>query len=218
MERFLIFIDIPQNSCWEISDYYISFTLFLFPQMYLLILPYSNVVPAPESHRSVASLLSSQSRIPFSGRYSLVKLHGFTPPIFTPQFRAKQKHRKMPTTQAEFLLSEGKPLTVLGQSQWWSIIGSAYANREHKYSIAVFRPVRNYRIYVRKCQEKFCSPLKICCRPIPMPFLPRSSTAALPRSYPRKVVSHFLAGINLSSCTASHHNPRIWKTKSTARH
>ena len=34
-----------------------------------------------------------------------------------PQFRAKQKHRKMPTTQAEFLLSEGKPLTVLGQSQ-----------------------------------------------------------------------------------------------------
>ena len=135
-----------------------------------------------------------------------------------PQFRAKQKHRKMPTTQAEFLLSEGKPLTVLGQSQWWSIIGSAYANWEHKYSIAVFRPVRNYRIYVRKCQEKFCSPLKICCRPIPMPFLPRSSTAALPCSYPRKVVSHFLAGINLSSCTASHHNPRIWKTKSTARH
>ena len=36
----------------------------------------------------------------------------------SPQFRAKQKHRKMPTTQAEFLLSEGKPLTVLGQSQW----------------------------------------------------------------------------------------------------
>ena len=134
------------------------------------------------------------------------------------QFGTKQKHRKMPTTQAEFLLSEGKPLTVLGQSQWWSIIGSAYANWEHKYSIAVFRPVRNYRIYVRKCQEKFCSPLKICCRPIPMPFLPRSSTAALPCSYPRKVVSHFLAGINLSSCTASHHNPRIWKTKSTARH
>ena len=118
LERFLIFIDIPQKSHWEISNYYISFMLFLFPQVYLLILPYSNVVPAPESHRSVASLLSSQSRIPFSGRYSLVKLHGFTPPIFTPQFRAKQKHRKMPTTQAEFLLSEGKPLTVLGQSQW----------------------------------------------------------------------------------------------------
>ena len=128
-----------------------------------------------------------------------------------PQFRAKQKHRKMPTTQAEFLLSEGKPLTVLGQSQWWSIIGSAYANWEHKYSIAVFLPVHDYRIYVRECQEKFCPSLKICCRPIPMPFLPRSSTAALPCSYPRKVVSHFLAGMNLSSCTASHHNPRIRK-------
>lgn len=38
------------------------------------LLPYSNAVPAPESHRSVASLLSSQSRIPFSGRCSLVKL------------------------------------------------------------------------------------------------------------------------------------------------
>ena len=71
----------------------------------------------------------------------------------------------------------------------------------------------HYRIYVRKCQEKFFPPLKLCCRPIPMPFLPRSSTAALPCSYPRKVVSHFLAGMNLSSCIASHHNPRIWKTK-----
>ena len=70
---------------------YISFTLFLFPQMYLLILPYSNVVPAPESHRSVASLLSSQSRIPFSGRYKLVKLHGFIPPIFIPSISGKTK-------------------------------------------------------------------------------------------------------------------------------
>lgn len=52
------------------------------PLTYLFMLPYSNVVLAPESHRSVASLLSSQSRIPFSGRYALVKLHGFTPPIF----------------------------------------------------------------------------------------------------------------------------------------
>ena len=43
--------------------------------------PYSNVVPAPESHWSVASLISSQSHIPFSGGYSLVKLHGFPPPI-----------------------------------------------------------------------------------------------------------------------------------------
>ena len=129
------------------------------------------------------------------------------------QFGTKQKHRKMPTTQAEFLLSEGKPLTVLGQSQWWSIIGSAYANRENKYSIAVFLPARNYRIYVCKCQVKFLLPLKICCRPIPMSFLPRSFTAALPCSYPCKVVSHFLAGMKLSSCTASHHNPRIRKTK-----
>jgi len=40
--------------------------------------PYSNAVPAPEFHRSVALLLSSQSRIPFSGGYALVKLHGFT--------------------------------------------------------------------------------------------------------------------------------------------
>ena len=40
--------------------------------------PYSNAVPTPEFHRSVALLLSSQSRIPFSGRYALVKLHGFT--------------------------------------------------------------------------------------------------------------------------------------------
>ena len=52
---------------------------------------YSNVVPAPESHRSVASLLSSQSRIPFSGRYALVKLHGFTPPIFILSIRDKPK-------------------------------------------------------------------------------------------------------------------------------
>ena len=47
-------------------------------------------------------------------------------------------------------------------------------------------------------------PIKICCRPIPMPFLPQSFTAALPCSYPRKVVSHFLAGMHLSSCTVSH--------------
>ena len=40
--------------------------------------PYSNAVPAPEFHRSVASLLSSQSRIPFSGGYELVKLHSLT--------------------------------------------------------------------------------------------------------------------------------------------
>ena len=57
----------------------------------LFMLPYSNVVPAPESHRSVASLLSSQSRIPFSGRYALVKLHGFTPPIFILSIRDKPK-------------------------------------------------------------------------------------------------------------------------------
>lgn len=39
---------------------------------------YSNAVPAPEFHRSVALLLSSQSRIPFSGGYELVKLQSFT--------------------------------------------------------------------------------------------------------------------------------------------
>ena len=53
----------------------------------------------------------------------------------------------------------------------------------------------------------------ICCRPIPLPCLPRSFTAALPCSYPRKVVSHSLAGMNLSSCIASHHNSHIWKTE-----
>lgn len=53
----------------------------------------------------------------------------------------------------------------------------------------------------------------ICCRPIPMPFLSRSFTAALPCFYPRKVVSHFLAGMNLSSCKASHHNPPHLKSK-----
>lgn len=83
------------------------------PLTYLFMLPYSNVVPAPESHRSVASLLSSQSRIPFSGRYALVKLHGFTPPIFILSIRDKTKCTvRCQTTQAEFLLSEGKPLTV----------------------------------------------------------------------------------------------------------
>ena len=82
--------------------------------MYLLILPYSNVVPAPEFHRGVALLLSSQSRIPFSGGYELVKLHSLTSQ--SPHLKNK-KHRKTLTTQAEFLLSEGKPLTVLGQSQ-----------------------------------------------------------------------------------------------------
>ena len=40
--------------------------------------------------------------------------------------------------------------------------------------------------------------------PTPMSFLPRNLTGALPRSYPRKVVSHFLAGMHLSSCTVSH--------------
>ena len=40
--------------------------------------PYSNAVPAPEFHRSVALLLSPQSRIPFSGGYELVKLHSLT--------------------------------------------------------------------------------------------------------------------------------------------
>ena len=40
--------------------------------------PYSNVVPAPEFHHGVALLLSSQSRIPFSGGYELVKLHSLT--------------------------------------------------------------------------------------------------------------------------------------------
>ena len=61
------------------------------PLTYLFMLPYPNVVPATESHRSVASLLSSQSRIPFSGRYALVKLHGFTPPIFILSIRDKTK-------------------------------------------------------------------------------------------------------------------------------
>ena len=40
--------------------------------------PYSNAVPTQEFHRSVALLLSSQSRIPFSGGYELVKLHSLT--------------------------------------------------------------------------------------------------------------------------------------------
>ena len=40
--------------------------------------PYPNAVPAPEFHRGVALLLSSQSRIPFSGGYELVKLHSLT--------------------------------------------------------------------------------------------------------------------------------------------
>ena len=61
--------------------------------------------------------------------------------------------------------------------------------------------------------SKFLSVPIICCRPIPMPFPPRSFTAALPCSYPRKVVSHFLAGMHLSSYIASHHNIRIRNTK-----
>lgn len=43
-----------------------------------MLLPYSNTVPTLEFHRSVALLLSSQSRIPFSGRYEIVKLHSLT--------------------------------------------------------------------------------------------------------------------------------------------
>ena len=66
-----------------------SSKIFIAPQNMLP--PYSNVVPAPESHRSVASLLSSQSRIPFSGRYALVKLHGFTPLIFISSIWGKTK-------------------------------------------------------------------------------------------------------------------------------
>ena len=65
--------------------------------------PYSNTVPVPEFHRSVALLLSSQSRIPFSGGYELVKLHSLTSRFPHPK---NKKHRKMLTTQAGFLLSE----------------------------------------------------------------------------------------------------------------
>ena len=74
--------------------------------------PYSNAVPAPEFHRSVALLLSSQSRIPFSGGYELVKLHSLT----SRSHPKNKKHRKTLTTQAGFLLSEDQPLTVLGSS------------------------------------------------------------------------------------------------------
>ena len=45
------------------------------PKKLLLSPPYSNAVPAPESHPGVASLLSSQSHISFSGGYSVVKVH-----------------------------------------------------------------------------------------------------------------------------------------------
>ena len=53
-----------------------SSKIFITPQNMLP--PYSNVVPAPEFHRGVVLLLSSQSRIPFSGGYELVKLHSLT--------------------------------------------------------------------------------------------------------------------------------------------
>ena len=75
----------------------------------------------------------------------------------------------------------------------------------------VFQPARIIEYMFVNVKKKFS--IIICCRPIPMPFLPQSFTAALPCSYPRKVVSHFLAGMNLSSYIASHHNPRIRKTK-----
>ena len=75
--------------------------------------PYSNAVPAPEFHRSVALLLSSQSRIPFSGGYEIVKLHSLTSQ--SPHLKNK-KHRKTRTAQAGFLLSESSSLTVLGSS------------------------------------------------------------------------------------------------------
>ena len=75
--------------------------------------PYSNAVPTPEFHRSVALLLSSQSRIPFSGVYDVIKLHGLTSQSPHPK---NKKHRKTLTTQAGFLLSEDQPLTVLGSS------------------------------------------------------------------------------------------------------
>ena len=75
--------------------------------------PYSNAVPVPEFHRSVALLLSSQSRIPFSGGYELVKLQSLTSRSPHPK---NKKHRKMLTTQVGFLLSEDQPLTVLGSS------------------------------------------------------------------------------------------------------
>ena len=65
--------------------------------------PYPNAVPTPEFHRSVALLLSSQSRIPFSGGYELVKLHSLTSQSPHPK---NKKHRKTLTTQAGFLLSE----------------------------------------------------------------------------------------------------------------
>ena len=69
----------------------------------IMLPPYSNAVPAPEFHRSVALLLSSQSRIPFSGGYEIVKLHSLTSQ--SPHLENK-KHRKTLTTQAGFLLSE----------------------------------------------------------------------------------------------------------------
>ena len=80
---------------------------------YNMLPPYSNAVPAPEFHRSVALLLSSQSRIPFSGGYELVKLQSLTS---QPPHLKSKKHRKTLTTQAGFLLSEDQPLTVLGSS------------------------------------------------------------------------------------------------------
>ena len=76
-----------------------------------MLLPYSNTVPTLEFHRSVALLLSSQSRIPFSGGQKIVKLHGLTS---QPPNLKNKKHPQTRTTQAEFLLSENQPLTVLG--------------------------------------------------------------------------------------------------------
>ena len=75
--------------------------IFSAPQ--IMLPPYSNAVPAPEFHRSVALLLSSQSRIPFSGGYELVKLHSLTS---QPTHLKNKKHRKTLTTQAGVLLSE----------------------------------------------------------------------------------------------------------------
>jgi len=76
-----------------------------------MLLPYSNTVPTLEFHRSVALLLFSQSRIPFSGGQKIVKLHGLTS---QPPNLKNKKHPQTRTTQAEFLLSENQPLTVLG--------------------------------------------------------------------------------------------------------
>ena len=113
--------------------------------------PYSNAVPAPEFHRSVALLLSSQSRIPFSGGYELVKLHSLTS---QPPHLKSKKHRKTLTTQAGFLLSEDQPLTVLGSSM---ILHHCLRSRDLSTGIFSYddSACLNYRTYIRICQDIF---------------------------------------------------------------